>query len=137
MSKLMRSMVAELNTEHAARLAALEAALGRIEEAEELAATLRRHGAGSVHAHGFVLGNGSSISPVQVFLYVSAFGDGAGRLADVLRAADLKLAYINVDSTSHAGELHLAGIDCHIRIDTAECLGIARVTAELEEPAHG
>lgn len=137
MSELMRFMVEELNTEHVARLAAVEEALGRIEEAEELAATLRRNGAAAARAHGFVLGDGSSISPARAYLYVGAFGDDVGRLAEAIRAADLKLAYIKADSTSPIGELHLAGIDCHIKADIAECLGIARATAEIEEPAHG
>lgn len=139
MSELMQSLIREINDEHAARLTALEDALGCIEEAEELAATLRRHGAAGARAVGFVLGDGSHWSPAKTRVYVNATYPHdrltAEHLSQTLRAADLRVSHIDTKASKGQAYLHLVGIDCPILADAEVCLGAA--IHVCEEPAHG
>lgn len=123
MSALMQSIIVQLNTEHAASLARIEASAGRFDEAETLAATLRSHGIKAA-CTGFA-------NPRTVNAYVQALHNDGAALRQALADADLQIAYI--ERREEFADVHLRGLECTISIDAS---AIKAITS-TPEPAHG
>lgn len=125
MSSLAQKMIADVNAETTARLAAIEAAAGRIEEAETLAATLRSYGITTAKAKGFTGSTG-------VMCWVLVFPDTqADALRQALADADLRIKRIEPDGNYNA-DIFLDGLDIAISTSTE----IAAALQSTEEPAH-
>lgn len=120
---LAQKLIDDLNAECAERLAAIEAAAGRIEEAETLASTLRHHGIDAL-THGF------TSHRIGLTVWVQAFPNSPAALRQALADADLRIEVIG--RGEHHREIRLQGLDTELTV-TAE---IAAALQSSEEPAH-
>lgn len=125
MSELAQSLIQSINDEHAARLGAVEANIGRIEETEALATTLRRHGLAEAKAVGFVLGGVGRFNKAEIRTYVTTSGAAAQELTQALHTADLRISHINMGTAESYGYMHLYGLDIPLLADRSTCLGVA------------
>lgn len=135
MSSLAQKMISDVQAETTAKLAAIEASVGKIEEAETLAATLRSFGIAGARALGF---SGST----GVLCWVTLPHDITGTaLCQALADADLKINRIEPDGPNC--DIFFDGLDVAIsaRGDIANGLittwpGIITALQSTEEPAH-
>lgn len=125
MSSLAQKMIDDVNAETTAKLAAIEAGAGKIEEAETLAATLRSFGIATAKAHGFA-GSTGAMCRVLVFPDTSV-----AALRQALSDADLRIARIAPDGGYNA-DIFLDGLDTAISTSA----DIAAALQSAEEPAH-
>lgn len=125
MSSLAQKMIDDVNAETTAKLAAIEAGAGKIEEAETLAATLRSFGIATAKAHGFA-GSTGAMCRVLVFPDTSV-----AALRQALSDADLRISRIVPDGENYC-DIFLDGLD--IAINTWTDIGVALQSAE--ELAH-
>ena len=125
MSSLAQKMIDDVNAETTAKLAAIEAGAGKIEEAETLAATLRSFGIATAKAKGFT-------GSMGVLCWVRVFPDTtSAALRQALADADLRISRIVPDGENYC-DIFLDGLD--IAINTWTDIGVALQSAE--EPAH-
>lgn len=125
MSPLALKMISDVHAETNAKLAAIEAGAGRIEEAETLAATLRSFGITTAKAQGFAGSTGA-------MCWVLVFPDTqSSALRQALTDADLRISRIELDGSYNA-DIHLDGLEATIST-SAE---IAAALQPTEEPAH-
>lgn len=138
MSELATQLIQAANDEHTAALAAIEAGIGQIEEAEALAATLRSFGVTTARAVGFV-GSGKYLATANVKTWAQALNTSGDALIQALRDADLQVSHINLkDGDSHGdshGYIHLEGLECRLRADAAACIAAAMYRPTVA--AHG
>lgn len=124
MSSLAQKMIDDVNAETTAKLAAIEAGAGKIEEAETLAATLRSFGISAAKARGFAGSTGA-------WCWVTAYGTQPDALRQALADADLRIARIEHDGKT-ASDIFLDGLDTPI--NTLADVGAA--LQPTQEPAH-
>lgn len=124
MSELATQLIQAANDEHTAALAAIEAGIGKIEEAEALAATLRSFGVTTVRAVGFV-GSGKYLATdANVKAWAQAFNTSGDALIQALRDADLQVSHINLKDGDSHGYIHLEGLECRLCADAAACIAV-------------
>lgn len=124
MSPLALKMISDVHAETTAKLAAIEAANSKIEEAETLAATLRSFGIITAKARGFAGSTGA-------WCWVTAYGTQPDALRQALADADLRIARIEHDGKT-ASDIFLDGLDTPI--NTLADVGAA--LQPTQEPAH-
>jgi len=124
MSPFALKMISDVNAETTAKLAAIEAGAGKIEEAETLAATLRSFGISTAKARGFA---GST----RVWCWVTAYDTQPDALRQALSDADLRIARIEHDGKT-ASDIFLDGLDTPI--NTWADIGAALQPSQ--DPAH-
>lgn len=124
MSSLAQKMISDVHAETTAKLAAIEAGAGKIEEAETLAATLRSFGISNAKARGFAGSTGA-------WCWVTAYDTQPDALRQALADADLRIARIERDGKP-TSDIFLDGLDTPINT-WAE---IAAALQSSEEPAH-
>lgn len=135
MSELARKLIQDVNDEQAAALAAIEAGIGQIEEAEALAATLRSFGVPEARASGYVSSGKYTAKGGYVSGWVQALFTSADVLIQALRDADLQVSHINIKGSDAVGHIHLRGLECTLCADAAACTAVAM--HRPTEPAHG
>jgi hypothetical protein len=123
-SELATQLIQAAHDEHAAALAAIEAGIGQIEEAEALAATLRSFGVTTVRAVGFV-GSGKYLATdANVKTWAQALNTSGDALIQALRDADLQVSHINLKDGDSHGYIHLEGLECRLCADAAACIAV-------------
>lgn len=126
MSSLAQQLIGDLTAEYDARLTAIEAASGRIEEVETLASTLRHFGI-NASAHGFTQ------SHAGVHIWAQAFPESAAAFHQALAEADLRIETIEaIESDANHCNVRLHGLD----VDLSVAAGIAAELRTLLGVAH-
>lgn len=107
---LAQQMIDAVNTQATQQLAAIEAHMGQIEEAETLAATLRSFGLPDACAEGF--SRSGHISGVVTFVLVLHSTTEA--ISQALIDADLRLDHFKATPDGDYTDIHLVGLDTYL-----------------------
>lgn len=124
MTSLAQKMIDDVNAETTAKLAAIEAGAGKIEEAETLAATLRSFGITTAKANGFT-------GSMGVLCWVLVFPDTtSAALRQALADADLRIKRIEPDGELYCN-IFLDGLDVAINTWADIAAGVLQSDEEL------
>lgn len=121
---LAQRMISDVHAEGTAKLAAIEAGTGKIEEAETLAATLRNFGIPGAKASGFT---GSAGVICWVFVPFEVTVDA---LFQALTDADLSIKCVEVNGHDYC-DIHLDGLDTLITGNSDTATEVARRFADF------